>query len=541
MGVSHGDEPGKTCHFGHVVMPVKGEIDHELKKRVQSGEIGNLDQLRNAGNSIGDLCGNPYKTVKVISGSQGAPRAAAFQAVDKLDDDLDYTAKKLSESIFVSPQSQLHSEYMQRKNQAEQNVRDTMRNISNLIQQKHMLEHDIRKLRTRAENMRSGDENILKGDFIELVDGAGAAGGQGGDEASLKFYRDNNIYPSIVADFQEMSSLEDLEEGEKLGELPNNEKAILRKKWAMYEKWKDLYGSEIQRKLKELKQQLKSIERSIDETEEWLEPYVRDVKMINEKSRDELKAEFSHYFDFRGTSTQFRTMEFVAYRPMVNGGRMLEVVEDGSNATHYRMIYIHVTHINLAGFEQPQTPAQGPSVAIIKWHPVVICRHVFEKFFQKRVEEHANQFEQVLKDYHGELQTERGSKIQEARSDKGFKVREVREKIKEELDREIPVEFSSTLRRVEDGIDTPNTIEKRYGEGVLEALETVLEIELGEEDEDADEEMYRGIQKELREFTGLVDEFKIPASADPVGDFQNHFKFDFYYDFKVDLGLFVMN
>jgi len=54
----------------------------------------------------------------------------------------------------------------------------------------------------------------------------------------------------------------------------------------MYEKkWKDLYGSEVQRKLNELKSQLRNIERSLEQTKEWLQPYVRDIKMINQKGK----------------------------------------------------------------------------------------------------------------------------------------------------------------------------------------------------------------------------------------------------------------
>ncbi|MFB6147853.1 MAG: hypothetical protein ABEJ66_03130, partial [Candidatus Nanohaloarchaea archaeon] len=254
--MSHG-EPGRTCKFGHVLQAnsqddkgdTSGGIDGEVYDKVVNGEWDSLDDLPGGLESI---AGDAFKTLKVSAGSQGFPRTMAFAAADTWDDDLDYKVRKTEEKIFVSPQSNLHGEYMQRKQQAEQNVRNTMQNISQLMKQKHMLEHDIRKLRSRAEAMRTGDETTIKGDFIELVDGAGAAGQQGGDEASLKFYRDNNIYPSIVADFQEMRGLDDLKDPEdseydepRLNEVPNNEKAILKKKWTMYEKWKDLYGSEV--------------------------------------------------------------------------------------------------------------------------------------------------------------------------------------------------------------------------------------------------------------------------------------------------------
>ncbi len=552
----------KTCKFGHVLLTnthedrgdvSAGGVDPEVHKKIVDGTIGDLNELKNENKGIDALVGEPWKTVKVQSDSQGFPRAAALDAADKWDEDLDYTVKKTEEKIFVSPQSQLHGEYMQRKNQSEQNVRETMRNISNLTQQKHMLEHDIRKLRTRAENMRSGDENIIKGDFIELVDGAGAAGGQGGDEASLKFYRDNNIYPSIVADFQEMRGHDDLKDPEKskydrprLNEVPNNEKAILKKKWAMYEKWKDLYGSEIQRKLKDLKQQLRSIERSINETKDWLAPYVRDMLMINEGGLEDLKGEMNTYFTFKGTATQFRRLEFIAYKGMVNDHGIMKIAGD-EDPTHYRVIYITALHINLAGWDQPQTPAQGPSVAQISLHPIITCKHVFENFFKQKIERQQNQLEQVVKEYKGEsLTPEDAEKLKKARKEAddgdGISIEKLRQKVADEADGDIPVEFSATIRRIEDGIDSLDEINERYSgddEDVLEIMEEVLDAEL-RKDNDEDDEMYGDLEKKVRSVTGQTDKFKIPDEPGLMQELRDEMKFNYYYDFKLGLGLYTM-
>jgi len=76
--------------------------------------------------------------------------------------------------------------------------------------------------------LREGDETQLKSDFVQLVDGAGA-GGQGADEQAMRFLRDNDIYPTIVADFSEMDSLKDLQSEDdggtgKIANLPANEK-----------------------------------------------------------------------------------------------------------------------------------------------------------------------------------------------------------------------------------------------------------------------------------------------------------------------------
>lgn len=565
--MSHGG-PGETCDFGHVLLTNNGEdkgdlegaVDSGVREKVVNGEISDLEELENAHKNfddidspkgLKDLCGEPFKDVKVSASSQGFPRAAAFDAADKWDEDLDYNVKKTEEKIFVSPQSNLHGEYMQRKQQAEQNIKNTMQNISQLTKQKHMLEHDIRKLRSRAEAMRTGDEKetTIKGDFIELVDGAGAAGQQGGDEASLKFYRDNNIYPSIVADFQEMRGLDDLKDQDdskydnpRLNDIPENEKAILRKKWAMYEKWKDLYGSEVQRKLKDLKSQLRSVESSIEQTKEWLEPYVRDMVMINEGGLEDLKAEMQHfYFSFKGTSTQTRRLEFICYKPMVNHHGTLQIADSPEEATHYRIIYIDTIHVNLAGWEQPQSPAGGPSSAEMKWHPIVVCKHVFENFFQKKIERQAQMFEEVLEDYKGLPKSSEGEKLRNAREQNDMSVRELREEVSEEIDGGVPVEFSSTIRRVEDGIDQPEALEDYSDDkDVLEIIEDILEMDEGFGGDHDEEDMPQGLNRKIRELTGQVDEFYLQPHQNPMDDLRNEMKFNFYYDYKLGLGLYTM-
>ncbi|MFB6217538.1 MAG: hypothetical protein ABEJ72_11345, partial [Candidatus Aenigmatarchaeota archaeon] len=248
---SHGPEDGDTCKFGHTfeVHDQDGTGSppgEETRKKILKEEITSVSDLANdddyrMGDLLRGIMGDPFKHLEVGANSQGLPHMFILDAADRFDDNWGWDVKKTMERIFVSPQSNLHAEFMQRKQQAEQNIKNTMQNLTQLKKQKHMLEHDIRKLRSRAEAMRRGEETQIKGDFIELVDGAGASG-QGGDEASLKFYRDNNFFPSIVADFNEMDSLEDLEEDGDLAELPANEKAVLKKKYTMYEKWKDLYG-----------------------------------------------------------------------------------------------------------------------------------------------------------------------------------------------------------------------------------------------------------------------------------------------------------
>ncbi len=549
--MSHG-EPGDTCHFGHVFRVYDYDEDKEgpgggeIRDQIRSGEIKDLDDLKKEMESelpdpsfLRPIMGDHYKRLKVAAGSQGTPYLVSWLCADKLDEDNHYEVSKTQEKIYVSPQSNVHGEMTQRKQQAEQNVKQTMQGYQQLKKQKHMLEHDIRKLRSRAEAFESGDETQLKGDFIELVDGAGAGGQQGGDEAALKFYRDNNIYPSIVADFNEMDSVDDLTGDGHLADLPENEKAILKKKYTMYEKWKDLYGSEIHRKLNDLKAELNRIERSIEETEEWLAPYVRDLEMINQESQEEMAEHLSNYFTLTGTSTMFRNMEFIAYRPLKNEGE-LKVIDDEEEATHFRIIYIHSVHVNLASPEQPQTPAEGPSAAEVYWFPAIVCRHVWENIFKEKIDMRKEQYKDLMDDYTGDFEpSDAGKKLKDARTAENMSVRDLRARISEEVDEEPPIRLSASIRRIEDGLDDFSAIEEEFesGKDYVEAIKDILEIEFEDTEEDSD--MYQGVEKTLRNFTGQVDEFVIDED-NAMTQLQNEMKFKYYWDFKLDIGLNTM-
>lgn len=536
-----------TCKFGHTFRvhgdapSFENDEDEEVnvKEALESGDIASLDELHDLTGTyfLGSILGEHWKKIKV-SGTQGDAFTMVMPAADKFDDDLGYTVNKTEEKIFVSPQSSLHDEFMNRRQQAEQRVKSTMQGFSELMKEKQVIEHDIRKLRSRVENFESRDETVLKADFIELVDGAGG-GQQGGDRASLKFLRDQNIYPSIVADFNEMDGVEDLEEGGKLDHLPENVKAVLKKKYTMYEKWKDLYGTEVRRKLNELNSQLKATERKIEETKEWLEPYVQDMQMIKQKETGDREGEFNKYYTFQGYSSMERNLEFICHQPLAKEEGSLVVNEDGKHeTTHYRIAYIHGVHINLANPQQPQSPAEGPAPGVVMVYPVIVCKHVFNRIFQEKIDRSANQFDAVMSDYVGDVGTEEGETLKNSRQAKDMSVRELREKIEEEEGEQVELELSSKIRRVEDGIDDPEVLGDH-----LETIEDILDIEDGlTEDESEDETRYTGLEKRARLFIGQTDKYYL---GDTLDDAFNDFKFaelifSWYIDFKKGQGLHTM-
>lgn len=538
--------------FGYVFKTANGS---PWEGDVRSGKINSLEDVRSdeGPGSIKGLMGDPWKTLKVKSSTRGGPPYGfAINSADKFDDDLEYTVEKVEESVYVSPDSQLHNQLMQQHQNAEQRVKETKRNLSQLLKQKHMLEHDIRKLRSRIEDIEEGNETRIKADFVELVDGAGAAGQGGGDRAALKFLRDQNIYPSIVADFNEMDSLDDLKtakdkasgsddrdeedfEDGKLAHLPANVKAILRKKYAMYEKWKDMYGSEIQRKLRELKGELKGLERAIEETEQYLEPYVRDMEMINNRSQSQLASDLKRHIQLRGYSSMFTEREYIIYRGLKNTGEDVRVTDDEDEITHYRVVFLHQVHANLAGGEEPTDPKQGPSVVKVFWHPAIVDKFTFENIFKARIDEVEKDLRLKIQDYTGNIDTKQGEKLKKARHEKEMSVSDLREALEEELEETLPLEVSAHIRRVEDGLDE---LEHVFSEEQIKALDEVLDSDFHEESESGPE-FYDGIREKLKIFTGQIDEYVVDEET-AWGDLEHELKFEYYYDLKIGLGLFTM-
>jgi hypothetical protein len=549
--MSHGE--AETCKFGHILEVFEDGGEGKLKRKVKNGKISDVHELENDEDAaLTDLL-KEWRRLKTVAGSQGDAYKSIFLAVDELDEK-DYTVKKYEESMHVSPQSQMHSQFMERKQQAEQNIKQSMQGYQQLIKDKHMLEHDIRKLRSRVEAINSRDETVLKGDFIELVDGAGQSPRQGGDQMSIKAYRDQSIYPSIVADFNEMDSVGDLktaeqkaEEGEgdssdyddgPLADVPANEKAILKKKYKMYEQWKDLYGSEVSRKLNELKGELKRIERSLEETKEWLEPYVRDAAMIN-KMGDNQKLH-NEYGVPRGNSTAVRIQKFIAYKGLKKD-EAGELVFEEENPTHYRATVIKTLHLNLAGFSQPQTPAEGVSLAKVFWYPCFTCKHVFEDFFEKKINEHNEMVEEVMQDYVGGFQPNKDAeKLKKARQEAEMSVRDLRKKVEEELDEKVPLELSSQIRRVEDGLDP---IEDAIDDKYLEKIEEILDDELEDgftEEQKKEDKMFTGFQKKRKKLFGYDDTFYMKDPDKGLDNFTTDLRFDYYWDLKIKQGMYTV-
>jgi hypothetical protein len=196
-------------------------------------------------------------------------------------------------------------------------------------------------------------------------------------------------------------------------------------------------------------------------------------------------------------------------------------------------------HVVQAQGDQPNQAGAG--IGVVFWRPAIVCKHVFDRIFEPKIEEANELVERMHSNYVGEFEPGDGQKFKDARNEQELSVREVRERVTEEISDRVPVEFSSKLRRVEDGLDEPESIAEDFSEEHLEALESILDIEIGEDEEDGDE-MYSGITESLAKFTGKTDPFYLDREErkDAIRDFMTEFRFNYYFDYKINLGMHTM-
>lgn len=341
--------------------------------------------------------GEPYvgpnvdpRTLISITGSAGDPMSGYRFMVDMLDFRYDYDMRKVQEWLNITPQSQYYQDATQKRQQAEQQVNRVLSNLSDLYSDKHMLEHDLRKVKERVKSFdeaEKGKEEALKADFVDLVD-------SNTGRRSIEQMQVNNVFPTIMADFYRMTGREDLKDGGRLENLSESEKAILRKKWKLYQRWKDEFEGAVRQKQKDLQRRLNSVKTSIEQTEEWLKPYVRTIKQINETDKEVLD-NLTDPLLTEGYSTSWRKIKLVGGIPVRT--------DDSGNATHYDVLIINIKHLTLSGTEQPQSPGRGGEGLVLQFKEYLVCKHVYDLVFQRQIDKKKNEVQEYIKKYKGEI------------------------------------------------------------------------------------------------------------------------------------------
>ena len=331
-----------------------------------------------------------HRLIKVSDATQGLPIDTYHATVDLLDTQFQYNVAKTGEWLHANPGSQLHQEMEQRRQHAEQQIGRTLQNLEELYEKKELLEHDHRMLKQKLDHFKDQKEEALKGDFVDEVD-------QHTGRASILQMTANDIFPSITADFYSMEGLDDLKDGNHLSDLPEQEKAILRKKWKLYEQWKDRYGDAIQDKVDEVERRLKSVRTSIEQTENWIKPYVQTIQQMEGDTEAKVE-EMEDPYMLEGYSSAIRGIKVICDKPV----RKAENDQGDEVITHRDVVELDVTHISLGGSEQPQSPGQGGEVIKIKFKEYVVCEHIFQEVFQPQIHERQNEVKRYISQYIGE-------------------------------------------------------------------------------------------------------------------------------------------
>ncbi|MCJ7478944.1 MAG: hypothetical protein MUP63_02080 [Candidatus Nanohaloarchaeota archaeon QJJ-7] len=339
-----------------------------------------------------------HRKISIADIGQGFDILAHLTSVDKISTHYRYDDQvTVKDWIRTSPQSQVHQEYMQRRQQAEQQINRVLSNLQDLYEQKQLLEHDLRRLEERMAHFEAseddkgeggGYEDELKADFVDLVD-------QHTGRHSILQMQANNVFPSITADFYQMSGLDDMEDG-PLKDLPENEKAVLRKKWKLYQQWKDQFRTAVESRLRDVRRQINSVETSIEQTQEWLKPYVEDMKRIQPEGQFEEELEV-------GQAVQWLTPHGYAnmYRQMKTLAKMDRSPGEESGK-YYDVVSFEPLHIVGAGLEQPQAAGQGLVILSMGFMEITVCKHVYEEIFKPQEDARVNEVQNYIQRYIGE-------------------------------------------------------------------------------------------------------------------------------------------
>lgn len=407
---------------------------------------------------------------------------------------------KVRDDIRTTPQSAIHQEMTQRRQEAEQQINRVLSNLSDLYEQKQLLEHDQRKLEARMQHFEAeeesevageGYEDELKADFVDIVD-------QHTGRHSILQMQSNNVFPSITADFYQMTGLDDLTDGGQLADLPENEKAVLRKKWKLYERWKDQFRSAVESRLRDVNRRLNSVETSIEQTERWLKPYVQDIERIQTDFEGLLETEvgLGKYLP-HGYANTLREMKLIGHM-------------DRSPAEHeglYRDVVVtSVLQAATPNPEQPQQAGQGLVIYKTGWTEILVCEHVWDEVFQPQIDAQAQQVQRKIREYQGEPEVPVGEKREEVLGTYGDALTEdERERIEEAA-------TAAELEEIEmDIID-------RLKPGFLGRLAS-----------------------RVRKFFGSTDEFYHPDPSELRRQLMGpYFPTQFYLDYKYDNDLYVM-
>jgi hypothetical protein len=207
------------------------------------------------------------------------PVRVAFEALITLVNGMrnrwGFNVIKVDEFMEISPSHPYYQSIIKQKQDIIRQVKEGLAQIDRSISDTELLMHDKRRYKEILSYFAENDEHSLKAMFIDQVDVNLPEG------VSMRSIAPR--WPTIIADFQQLSDEEDTTEKikEKI-DVSNAEAVILATKVRLFKKWKKIFGEEVKQRYKLIMQRLLGRKASIEEYMKWVRPLIRRVYQMKE-------------------------------------------------------------------------------------------------------------------------------------------------------------------------------------------------------------------------------------------------------------------
>lgn len=238
-------------------------------------------------------------------GFQGPPEFPSGLYFDVLDilEMVGYEVRKADDWLEINPHSDYYQDLVQKKERLQRQVSTVIDKISQFRKDLEMLRHDKRKLDRIIQHKEGGDLDVLKSDFVDLVDR--------NTEMSLLDLANSGRFPSVVVDFYKIEDEEDIDKME----VSKGEKEVLRKKWKLFKDWLGRYVKEIKKRKQMVEAEIQNKKTSIEYYKDMLHPYAKALRRIKFTEPEEYKG-FDDPRIVERYSSSVAGIELYAWKPI---------------------------------------------------------------------------------------------------------------------------------------------------------------------------------------------------------------------------------
>jgi len=195
--------------------------------------------------------------------------------MNSLDNRWDFNVVKVDEWIEISPSHPMYQSIVKQKQDIIRQVKEGLAHVDRAISDVELLIHDQRKYKIILSFFAKKDEHSLKAMFIDQVDVNLPEG------VSLRSIAPR--WPTIIADFQELTDEDDTKEKiKKKLDTSMAEAVVLATKVRLYKKWKEFFIGQVKERYKHIIERLHGRRASIEEYRNWIRPLIRRIYQIRE-------------------------------------------------------------------------------------------------------------------------------------------------------------------------------------------------------------------------------------------------------------------